>query len=93
MNRLDYTISNDEITIPDYALFRKDRLMSGGGVAVYIRNVLNSDRAKDVPLNLEAVCVEIVKSEAIITTVYIDHLVLALEYAFKGLVVCQHGKM
>ena len=54
--RLDYTISNDEITIPDYALFRKDRLMSGGGVAVYISDVLNSDRAKHVPLNLEAVC-------------------------------------
>ena len=55
--------------------------MSGGGVAVYIRNVLNSDRAKDVPLNLEAVCVEIVRPKAkpfLITTVYIDHLVLDL---------------
>ena len=31
--RLDYTISNDEISIPDYASFRKDRLRSGGGVS------------------------------------------------------------
>ena len=37
--RLDSTVSNDEITIPNYALFRKDRLF-GGGVAVYIRAFL-----------------------------------------------------
>ena len=65
--RLDNTISNDEVTIPRYALFRKDRLRSGGCVAVYIR-----DRAKDVPLNLEAVCVEIFKPKAkpFLITVY-----------------------
>ena len=58
--RLDATICNNEINIPGYALFRKDRSRTGGGVCLYIRDVFNViDRARDVPFNLEAVCVEI----------------------------------
>ena len=72
--RLDNTIHDDKITIPGYVLFRKDRSRSGGGVALYIRNVFNAvDRATNVPLNLEAICVEITKPKVkpfLVTTVY-----------------------
>ena len=72
--RLDATISNNEINIPGYVLFGKDRSKTGGGVCLYIRDVLNViDRAKDFPSNLEAVCVEIIKPKSkplLVTTVY-----------------------
>ena len=34
--RLDVHINNDELKIPEYKLFRKDRNRNGGGVALYI---------------------------------------------------------
>ena len=63
--RLDDAISSEEINIPGYEIFRKDRSRTGGGVVLYIRNVFNIfDRSKDVPQNLEAICVEIIKPKA-----------------------------
>ena len=47
--------------------------MSGDGVAVYIRDVLNSDRAKDVPLNLEALCDFMESLEAYLHTLDSEH--------------------
>ena len=72
--RLDATISNNEVNIPGYVMFRKDRSGNGGGVCLYIREVLNViDRVNDVPSNLEAVYVEIIKLKSkplLVTTVY-----------------------
>ena len=72
--RLDASISNNELNIPGYVLFRKDRSRTGGGVCLYIRNVLNViDRVKDIPSNLEAVCFELIKPKfkpLLVTTVY-----------------------
>ena len=36
--RLDVHINNDELKIPEYKLFRKDRNRNGGGVALYIHS-------------------------------------------------------
>ena len=38
--RLDGTIDNNEVNITGYDLIRKDRNRNGGGVAIYIRNVI-----------------------------------------------------
>ena len=40
--RLDESISNDEVSIPGYNLFPKDRNRFGGGVAICTRNILNA---------------------------------------------------
>ena len=72
--RLDDTIDNEEVRIPGYNIFCKDRFRNGGGVALYIREVFNvSERTKLVPSYLEAVCIEVKKPKSkpiIITTVY-----------------------
>ena len=39
--RLDHTISDSEISIPGFSVFRNDRDRHGGGVAVYISNSLS----------------------------------------------------
>ena len=38
---LDSSIPNDEININGYDIVRKDRNRNGGGVALYIRNVID----------------------------------------------------
>ena len=72
--RLNDTINNDEIRIPGYVVFRKDRSRNGGGVVLYIREVHNvTEKAEVVPSELEAVCIEINKPKTkpiIITTIY-----------------------
>ena len=60
--RLDESISNDEVGIPGYNLFRKDRNRFGGGVAIYTRNILNVvERSQFVPDTIEAVCIKLQK--------------------------------
>lgn len=72
--RLDNSVNDEEIEIPDYEIFRKDGSRSGGGVVLYMRNVFNIiDRLKEVPSNLETEYVEIIKPHTkplLITTVY-----------------------
>ena len=54
---------DNEITdnlIEGYTLHREDRNKSGGGVAVYVRNLLKHNRRTDIPdKSLELVCIEI----------------------------------
>ena len=72
--RLDPTKTNDQIKINGYDVIRKDRSRTGGGVCIYLRSTINyRDRSDLVPLDLEAVCLEIIKPHSqpfIITTVY-----------------------
>lgn len=37
---LDWSIDNSEVEIPGYNLVRKDRNWNGGGVGIYLRNVI-----------------------------------------------------
>lgn len=71
---MDEFITNEEIYIPGYNLFRKDRNRFGGGVAIYTRDILNVvDGSQYVPDTIESVCVEITKSKTkpfLLTTVY-----------------------
>ena len=73
-SRLDETITNDAVGIAGYSLFRNDRYRLGGGVAVYVRNVLNvNERSSLVPLSLEAICVEVFKPKTkpiLLTAIY-----------------------
>ncbi len=39
--RLDNTINDNIIKIPDYDIIRRDRDRNGGGVAIYIRSTIN----------------------------------------------------
>ena len=72
--RLDESISNVEVNIQGYNLWRKDRCTYGGGVAIYTRDILNvREMSSFVPENIEAVSLEIIKPKTqpiLITTVY-----------------------
>jgi exonuclease III len=72
--RLDESISDEEVNIEGYNLYRKDRCRSGGGVAIYTRDVLNArEMSQFVPKDIEAVCLEIVKHKTkpiLVTCIY-----------------------
>lgn len=72
--RLDDSIGNAEVDIQGYNLYRKDRCRSGGGVAIYVRDLLNvKDGSQFVPNSIEAVCIEIIKPKTkpfLITSIY-----------------------
>ena len=60
--RLDESISNVEVNIQGYNLWRKDRCRYGGGVAIYTRDILNvREMSLFLPKNIEAICLEIIK--------------------------------
>ena len=59
---LDANISNTDVALEDYQLFRKDRNRHGGGVAIYVKN---SIPVKEIDLlfdGLESVGIEIIVS-------------------------------
>ena len=54
--RLDDSIGDNEVKIPNYSLIRKDRNRSGGGVAIYVHETLAySVLEHDSLLHLEAI--------------------------------------
>ena len=56
--KIDGTYTDDLLKIPDYSLFRKDRNLGGGGVAIYVRSCFNPIQlrnAADSKLELVAV--------------------------------------
>ena len=60
--RLDGTIDNNEVNITGYDLIRKDRNRNGGGVAIYIRNVIPYTICNHLlSSTVEAICIEINK--------------------------------
>ena len=60
--RLDKSISDNIIKIHGYVCIRKDRNRNGGGVSVYIREIINfRSRSELKAESLEAVCIEIIK--------------------------------
>ena len=62
VNRLDGTIDNNEVNITGYDLIRKDRNRNGGGVAIYIRNVIPYTICNHLlSSTVEAICIEINK--------------------------------
>ena len=62
---LDSTISNYEINISGYDIVRKDRNRNGGGVALYIRNVIDYKIRNDLMNeNLETIMIEVCPPKA-----------------------------
>ena len=62
---LDSTISNYEINISGYDIVRKDRNRNGGGVALYIRNVIDYKIRNDLMNeNLETITIEVCPPKA-----------------------------
>ena len=58
--RLDNTINDNIIKIPGYDIVRRDRDRNGGGVAIYIRNIIScKNHIEFIPDNLESICLEI----------------------------------
>lgn len=76
--RLDSSIGSNEMSIPGYVLERNDRNRNGGGVALYIRNVIDYDRDNTLTLsglNLEWLCVKVKKPKSkpfLVATWYTD---------------------
>ena len=72
--RLDESISDKEVNIQGYNLWRKDRCRFCGGVAIYTRDILNvREMSQFVPENIESVCLEIIKPKTkpfLLTTVH-----------------------
>ena len=63
--RLDSSIHDNEVHIPDYEIVRRDRSFngrSGGGVCFYIHNCINYSIRSDLCIDqLENLCIEIRK--------------------------------
>jgi exonuclease III len=83
--RLDNTIKSSEVEIQGYDLVRPhDRNRNGGGVAIYVRNVIPfSERKSLIPENVEAICLEIKKPKSkpiIISTWYRPPGLITQEY-------------
>ena len=57
---VDDTVTDSEMNIDGYTLYRKDRCRNGGGVCCYVRNDLSSTRRKDMESNnLETIWIQI----------------------------------
>jgi exonuclease III len=57
---LDSTVANQDVNIRSYGIVRNDRNRNGGGVAIYIRSVINYQERHDLEdEHLEAITVEI----------------------------------
>ena len=62
---LDSTFTDSAVSIEGYTLVRRDRCRSGGGVAMYIRNIIDYKIRSDLSdPDLEFLCFEIQKSKA-----------------------------
>ena len=62
---LNDTISDNEIGLDGYDLIRKDRNRSGGGVVMYIRNMISYKVRSDImPDTLETITIEVAKYRA-----------------------------
>ena len=60
--RLDNTFTDYAVSIEGYSLVRRDRCRSGGGVAIYIRSVIDYKIRSDLSdPDLELLCIEIQK--------------------------------
>ena len=60
--RLDSTFTDSAVSIEGYTLVRRDRCRSGGGVAMYIRNVIDYKIRSDLSdPDLEFLCIEMQK--------------------------------
>ena len=70
-SRLDSSISDSTINIPNYNLLRNDRNRSGGGVATYIKQHLYPSKV-DTDLTTESVwaCVQVKGKKIVIGSVY-----------------------
>ena len=55
-SKLDSTIADNEVYVPDYSIIRKDCNRSAGGVALYIReNLSYTNRIDSVPESPEMI--------------------------------------
>ena len=64
-SRLDNTFTDSAVSIAGYTLLRRDRCRSGGGAAMYIRNVIEYKTRSDLSdPDLEFLCIEIQKPKA-----------------------------
>ena len=72
--RLDHSIPDDLVNIPNYDIIRNDRNRNGGGVCIYVGNTISyRNLSHTIPDNLEAVVVEIRKPNSrpfIVSTIY-----------------------
>ena len=62
--RLDKTISDSEINISGYNIFRNDRDVNGGGVAIYVKTSLPEPAVRIKSDNLELISLEIAPKHA-----------------------------
>ena len=73
-SRLDSTVSDDAVRLLGYSIIRRDRFRTGGGVEIYVRDVLNvREWSSLVPNAMEAICIEVTKTKAkpiLITSIY-----------------------
>ena len=63
--RLDNTFTDSAVSIDGYTLIRRDRCRGGGGVAMYVRNVIDFKIRSDLSdPDLEFLCIEIQRPRA-----------------------------
>ena len=62
--RLDESIRGHEVTIEGYKIFRNDRNVNGGGVAIYVKDTLPVPKIKQKSNKLELLSLEIKQENA-----------------------------
>ena len=68
--KIDKSISNDELQIPGFAVFRRDRTRNGSGLAIFVRSSLHVTPLKDSKdQHLELLAVKIRCSGSFLTIV------------------------
>ena len=74
----DGSITDSEITLPNYSIVRKDRNRHCGGVALYIQNSLTFIRREDLETDyVECIWVEVKckqRQPVLISSIYRPHL-------------------
>ena len=71
--RLDPSVSDDEVSIPEYNILRYDRSRNGGGVALFIRNTLTFESynaRKDIDIMAVSAKICLGHKHFIITSIY-----------------------
>ena len=88
--KLDSTVSDKKIELPGFEVVRRDRVLGGGGVCIYLRTNINFRRRPDLcPDELECLTVEIIKPHSkgfLVSTWYRPESPVALFNVFENMI-------
>ena len=76
--KLDKTIFDSEISIPNYSVIRKDQNRKGGGVACYIRGDISFNSQNYLSDEIENISFDSRKQSLFLLPLYINHQLIII---------------